>query len=143
MKRLIVLVAIIATLALPVSAFAATSQGSAETLVVNATMSVSGLPTTLNYGANDAGAMATAGVINLNVTTNDPTGVTLSASGGVLTSPDGTIAASARAVKIDGVVQGSKHYAGAASPAVEPRVDIPSGAPAGTYTGTFTVSVAP
>lgn len=88
--------AAVLSLAFSVPAFASTAnQVSTETLTVQSTISITGVPASIAYGSGLGGATVTSGAgFTINISGNNPTGITLAWQPSDLTgTPSGTIAA--------------------------------------------------
>lgn len=102
------LAALALTLALAGPASAATStQQSSETLTVQSTVSLTGLPTSLAYGSGVTGSTLSAPAFTLTASTNSTAGLKVVWAATNLTSASGSIAASNRYLKIGSEPTGS------------------------------------
>lgn len=154
------------TLALAGPTLGATAtQSASETLTVNSTLTLTGVPATLAYGSGVGGATLSAPAFTAVSTTNNPAGVVVSATVNALTSNGNTIALTNRSVLL---AQGTswtgcsemsgnalpftktftaasmnlyqRTTAGTCEAVVTPKVTIPASAVPGAYTGTFTLT---
>lgn len=153
-----------AVLALTVttSAFAATSTAiSSESLNVLATVSITGVPATIDYGSSPSGATVSSSPMTIVVSTNNAAGFNFTLTATNLTGA-GTIPSSARRINCtmtsagtqfpgalcsgsdaaypggSNVALGATNAAGDATFATTTKVVIPGSAPAGAYSGTLT-----
>ena len=74
-RRALVALALTLSLVVPGTAMAATSLSTAETLTVNSTLSITGLPASSSYGAGLAGANRAATAFNVAFSTDNPAGL--------------------------------------------------------------------
>lgn len=148
--------ALVLALALPASALAADVS---ETLAVNGTITVTGLPASINYGALDAGTRSPDQVLNYHVTANGDfvtaiTGTDFARNGGGasiakgaregwMTTPSSGAnctppelwTAFSSPLSCTGTMGATKDYT------LKLRVNVPGGQMAGNYTGTVSVVV--
>ncbi len=156
------------TIALPASAFAATTYTANETLVVSSTLAITGAPVSIDYGSGLGGASKTGQTLVVTGSTNNASGLTFRLAASNLTTGGGaTIPSTARQFKASLATSpapaGASILAYATKTAysgtttdfaqstvpttglvvnVEPSLTIPADALAGTYTGQVTISVA-
>ena len=174
MKRYRTLAALVAALSLVLSVAGTTlaasqSSSASESLTINSTISLVGVPASLSYGSGLGGETRTAPQFTITATTNNPTGLSGTITASNLTSNGNSIAATQRRFlasapnvgegwTLDGGSTGwitapGKAYpgsvmpwfaaaaAGSFSPKLTPSVVVPVAAVPGTYTGTLTISV--
>ena len=147
------LLGLVLALAIPGSTLAATaSSTSTESLGVAVSISITGVPPTLSYGAaNNAGDLATAPSFHVTGSSNNGMGWEIRLNASALTSSGGTIPKSARSIA--GADAGTVNYAddialtgtdgpGDKSADLTMRVQIPASAAAGNYTGSATFTIA-
>jgi len=172
-KRYRTVVAVVAALSLVLSVAGTTlaasqSSTAAETLTVGSQVSVTNVPASLSYGSTIGGATLSAN-LNVEMSTNHPTGVTLTLDASDLTrSGGGTIASTNRLFTFarnnspfpsgitethaDGsewsytgsptTIASSSGPIGPANYAVVSKVFVPADATPGDYAGTLTFTVA-
>jgi hypothetical protein len=146
--------ALVLALALPATTLAAsTSQTASESLSVASSITLSGVPASLAYGANSAGGVAAVPEFAMTVSSNAANGWFVAVNASDLTSGGGgTIAASNREYVLGctgctatgggspvaytpDLVLATRGSAGDGSVFTTSRIHIPSAAPAGSYTG--------
>lgn len=133
----------------------------AESITVNGTLTVTGIPASINYGALDAGTTSADQTINYTVTANGNyvvtiTGTAFARSGGGATMPASarqgwstTASSGAHCTPLEtwtafnGTAQTCDGPMGSTSSfTTKVRVAVPGGQMAGTYTGTLTIAAA-
>ena len=159
----LILAAVLA-LALPASAFAAsTSSTVTESLTVAASISMTGIPASLDYGSSTAGTNVVAPEFTAAVSSNNASGWSVAVNATDLTNGGGTIPATNRQYSMAGsgytatgggspvsypggdFVIANRATPGSANVFVTSRISIPAAASPGAYTGSavFTASTNP
>lgn len=159
-----VLLALVASLAFAAPALAAsTSATTSESLLVTASIALSGVPATITYPDSTAGQNSVATEFTAAVSSNNSTGWQLAVNATDLTSGGNTIAMTNRQFSVAGTgftmtgggspvsyvpgdfVLASRNTGGASNVFLTPRILVPANAAPGSYVGqmVFTASTLP
>jgi hypothetical protein len=147
-----ILLSIALTLGLVAPTFAASqSATSTETLTVNASITLTGVPTSLSYGSTLGAQKLSATMTGVHVFTNNPTGMKVTATASDLTAGGNTIAATNRAFKFGGSAEVPYTTANTVlttfpgpvpdtAADIVASVNVPANAMPGAYTGSVTIT---
>jgi hypothetical protein len=141
--RILALAAML-VLMLPGATFAA-SATSDETLTVESSVTMTGVPATIDYGSAPAGTRLVAAPFTISASTNSPTGATLSTNGLSFDVGGGfdSFGANARLYHVDELQAENEFVAYDADDTAFQDIDVGTWAASPTYTVTLAIDIPP